>query len=669
VKKKRRFKARGNSGKSTKSDSGGGGGGGGGYYRGGNPKKAAEKDEGKSAPDGYSGGGGGYGNSYGNGYSSGVAMFNADSTTLDQDLFAYLVRIQEDLNAMLSEAPQNDDENVFDELPPVVLLAQNALSEITPRIHEVAMDPMGSRLLQSLIKNARNESVISGVLGSLLSLGTNRVVALAQHRCASHVLQDSITVAATVAGNRAVMEKLVGVVTSWDFYTIRDIISEGSGSHVMRAIFAVLAGIPMEEPRESKLDDSNPVPIVPYFKKDDIDPTPLEWHKAITHVVEQLMGVNPEQIQKLVWTTASSGALQVLIAACTVIDRALSKKLVKICMGENLSDLVWDTCGSRFIEHVVTCLGAGIIWDLIKNHLSEMIADRNANFVVQRVLLNMKGRAQVKAAWDILEPKIPEMLKGRKNGVVLAMCRAAEAEGGDVLQKRAAKAIAKALNATGEDLKHFIGAVIMGSMNYWKSIKEEIASSGFEKQDVLKIPTKFNTINVLLARCLLRYKGSASQTIRDSMGALSQLEILALAANSGGSRVLEQWMELNVKNCTKFLHATLMHDGVPVIGAARSPYGTQLLARCIPLCGANLQKKVMDILVGKLESLKTHRFGSIVVRKCKVDLYNHRPDDWMSLGSGRESRARIFADILNDAGGSGDTNGRKKEAKTVKVSK
>lgn len=612
-------------------------------------------------------------------------MSGIEATTLDRDLFSYLAKIQSDLNAMTENGQSfatgfQDDED--DDLSPSELLAQNALSELQSKMHEVAMDPSGSRVLESLLKVAKDEAVIASSLASVLSLGSGRVAVLAQHRCGSHVLEALISRVSSFPGSvpevQDAMKGLVKVLSEWNLETLLEVMNSMSGSHTLRVVFAVLAGIPVEEPREAKLDDSEPQKLLSYVERSRKE-TPHEWHAGIQHCAQLLLACEDDkQLQQLPWQTATCTVLQSLVAALSCIDRALAKKLATTVLGTQLSDFVFDRCGSRFVERIITCLGAGIVWSEVKEHLTELINHPCGNFVAQRIFFGLKGRAQVKSVWDEIEDSIPRLLGfgSAREGVVLALLRATEVEGGDVLQRRAIKTVAKAIGTVGDKTKDLIGVLINGSAESWLHWRETIITCGVsglgirgKDSDLLQSPRelpRLTTVGMLSARCLLRYPGISGQNARDSMASLNQLEVLALCGDAVGSRLLEQWVALDSKNLTRFLNSLLSTQPNAVLGAARSPYGAQLLSRSVVCAPRNLQKQIMDILSAKITTLKSHRHGEIVVRKCRLEQYIHQEDEWFKHGSTRATRTRIFADILNDVH---EESSSKNQPKSKKVTK
>jgi len=350
-------------------------------------------------------------------------------------LYSYLVRVQNELQPLNGNSAQSSNRVITgddnDDLPPYVLLAQNAICEIIPRLHEVAIDPSGSKVLQSLLRRIPDPEIVANTLRNVISIGASRFESLVEHRCSSHVLQDICNLLSSYSSSLiSVRDSILSLIQSiilWDLYHLLIVMESPGGSHVLRSIFGMIAGISAEEPRTAKLDDSSPVSIIPYFEINRIE-TPEEWHRIVVYFANLIVSA-PSDRENLPWSTASCSALQGLISASAYIDGGLTKKLVKAVMLDQLSDLVFDSCGSRFVESAVTCLSAGIVWDEVKGHLGEMIAHPKADHMAQRVLLRLSGRSQVKAIWDEVEQNVTDCLRfgSGREGVLLTIVRDTEA--------------------------------------------------------------------------------------------------------------------------------------------------------------------------------------------------------------------------------------------------
>lgn len=685
--KKRRFRKRGGAKKKKKTDNGppaddkG--------DRQGPPKRTRYAPE-EQAPLPHQSG------SFSGNYSANYSGFDTPASSLEPNLLSYVLKIQEDLNELTGGPDFNqqkpvvhaDDDDDDDVPAPHVLLARNALSELQPKMHEVAMDPCGSHILELLFRFADDDETMASTLSSMVSLGSGRLAVLAEHRCGSHVLQALVTAVSSpdFAGSVAhpAMLGIVRLLSEWDFGTLVSVMSNSSGSHVLRTIFAALAGIPVDEPREAKIDDSEGGKIRTYIERLKRE-VPPEWMEGLKHAADCLLSSeNPSDIQNLAWETASCASLQGLVAGLSCCDSSSAEKLARTVMENQLQDLVYHPVGSRFVERAIACLGSGIIWEEVKDHIGELVQHPRGNFVAQRIFLGLKGRGQIVFVWNQVEEMMPKLLGfgAAREGVVLALLRSTENEGDVIIQRRANRAVSKALGMTGANAKDLIGVLLTGSVDSWAFWRESIANCGKgglgireTDHDVLQCPRSlpyFNTIGLLMARCLLRFSEGAGQTARDSMGTLSQLDLLALCGNPVGSRLLEQWIDLDPKNAARFLNALLSNGGkFAVCGAARSPYGSQLLSRTVPQVPEKLRGQVLGHLAERMSDLKLHRFGTIAIRKCRVEQYARDGMNAQGGYSAKDNRRRLFSDILD---GDGDTKSpaspakqRKSKSKSKKV--
>jgi hypothetical protein len=449
--------------------------------------------------------------------------------------------------------------------------------------------------------------------------------------------------------------------------------SSSRGSHVFRVMVAGLAGIPEDEPKEQKLDDSlGSKRIRSYIDQYAVD-VPDEWLVGVGKLAERLLESDDGTgLHGLLWSPSSCAALQALLSAVLRRDRELAKRFAAAALKDGVLELCYDACGARFVERVIVCLGASVVTPFLKGNFALLASDSKANYVVQRVLLGARGRGEVMSLWDELEPSLPTMVgyASVRDGVVLAMLRSAEVEGDEQVRRRAARAIAKNVGAAGAVAKHLCGVLITGNMNRWegwRSAVQEWARSGMgvpidikpeeDGSSVLRLDPslpRIGLLGTLMARSLMRFPGGPGQGARDSMSNLLAVEVLALCADPSGSRLIEQWIdsdeEHGARKAGAFVLSSVLdsRENAQLLGAfARSPYGAQVLIRAIPLVPSALKKRAMESLAARMEQLKDHVNGRQVFRKCRVLEFIRRQDDWNAAESARDTRARMFADILD----------------------
>ena len=604
-----------------------------------------------------------------------VSGFQSSSTpsTLSTDLSSYLSQLQSSLQEL---DPDGSLATTFagssaadpDDPPPSVLLARNAIGELAPRVHEVARDAFGSRLLESLLRACADPCPPAALLGAALDAGPQRFAALAAHHAASHVMDAALqAIGGRWEGDedaRACLNKMADTVGKWTQSDFAEVVNSASGSHSFRAIAATLAGIPRDEPREAKLDDSERGRIRSYIERMAVD-VPDEWHLALHTMTEGLLQDDAIDLQKMLWKPSSCAALQALLAGVSVGNKELALQLAEYCVKGQEDQLMRNACGSRFMERAVLCFGAKVVQDTYKGRLQELSKDPKANFVVQRILLGLRGRGQVMSAWDELEDAVPEMLGfGRaREGVVLSLLRVTEAEGDENCRRRASRSVARACGAVGERGKSFAGMLMMGSEEMWTRWQMDVKQLGrtgmglYERMgDVLFVPRKLlspSLLGTLIARCVMRFSGGPGQLMRDSMATLSGEELVALIGNAVGSRLVEQWvdgetLEVSKKIAAKVVNAVSGDKAEGILAAAKNPYGAQVVVRCAGVVAGPLRKIMMEAFASDFEELKKHDCGQMVLRKCRVEQYMRRGEEWEHEETTRETRERLFTDILQD---------------------
>lgn len=609
--------------------------------------------------------------------------FQSYESQLDPELARYLYQLRDDLDRLERDPASREAEDDGGDSP-VLLLSRNGLSSLQPHLHEVALEPMGSRVLETLIRGAQDDPAALGkTLSGFLALGARRVAALAQHRCGSHVFQSLVgsvsSAIFTGNGNDAVVDAMGAlgrVLGAWEVAEVAEVMSSSCGSHVFRAIVAALAGLPAEEPKEQKLDDAaGSNRLKTYIEQGRVE-VPQEWLQVLASLGERLVeGDTDSGLQNLLWAPASSAAFQGLLSAVSCADRDVAKRLVKGAVKDaSYLDVSFDSCGARFMERVVVCLGSGYVMADLKGHLAQMADDGKANFVLQRVLLGLRGRGSVMSAWDELEPLLPKItgIGSAREGVVLAMIRAAECEGDEQARRRAARSIGKAVGATGSNAKHLVGILLTGDLDRWESWRRNVKT--WDNDGMGVPPAKkseedetsvlyyggapgLSLLGILMARSLMRFPGGPGQACRDSMANLSPVEVLALCSHPVGSRLVEQWTALDSESgsgkAVSFVVNAVLDTGT--MGAlSRSPYGAQVLSRTIPRASGPLRRLAMEALAARARHLREHNNGRQVIRKCRVDDYMRRGDEWETAETARDTRHRLFEDIIGPEEETGD---------------
>lgn len=603
--------------------------------------------------------------------------FQEASSFLDPELQSYITKLSAEL---ISLDPDESVASKFaksptDDPPPSVLLARNALAQLNPHMYELAQDPNASRLLEALIRVVADPDCVVHTVKAVVNLGAPRVATLITHPTGSFVLEKLLAIVANDLSEQVedAVFALAECVTNWSREEIVNIMRSSPGSHVFRRIVALLAGLPVDEPREAKLDDSNEGGIVRYMYDMATD-VYEEWKEAVVKIARRLIEDGDSDVSDFAWHTAPCTAVQALLSAVVISDRECARSLAEKCLKGQVRNLVRHSSGGRLVERAVLCFGAEIVKDVYEGHLKDLVKDPRANFCAQRILLGLKGRGIVMSAWDELEEVVPELMKFGKarEGVVLSLLRVTEVEGDNVCMKRASRCIAHACGAVGENSKNLTPILMLGSEELCKKWKDELENIGREglglhggAESVLRVPGQnrgvpaLNLLRTLMARCIMRYKGGPGQSGRDSFSAMGDIHLLGLVGSRLGSRLVEQWIDTEEggatrRNVSRILNIATKESGASgILSIARNPYGAQILLKCTALASARQRKMVMDVLASDVENLKRMDCGQMLLRKLRVEQYMRREDEWENQESTRETRERLFAKILEDNEGEG----------------
>lgn len=605
------------------------------------------------------------------------------AASLDSDTEAYLTQLEEQFNVLVNAENSNgkyygrSDIDVHNESP-VSLLARNALSELAPRLLELSRHNLASRLLETLIPYAGAQASVNA-LNTMLEAGGRQFSSLATHTCASHLLQTLLVTSLP----EAVPSLLPEVIASWQYDILVEVVSSPAGSHVFRAIVALLAGVVVDEPSSARLIDTV-APSMRYFD-DGCFPRDDAAKKAVTSLADLLLE-QPDRLPNFLFAPHPCAALQSLLTALAVLDPPTCNKLVEHAFNTSAFHiLVTHKCASRFVDRaILTC---GSVFPVISKGFADddtLVSYARhpiANFCTQRYLASLTRRADIARVSRVLEAFVSgELLHigSARQGVVLALLRAAEYCGDANSRSLLARAVARGVGAVGACARHLVSWLVLRQESLakaWCSRLDEfgvagllVAHHGGSAPPVLRLPASLprpSHLGTLIARTLMRFPGGGGQSARDSMASLSTVQLIALCADATGCRLVEQWVmgcaspggvDTNrvEKVAMKVLGAlggdendgaSAGSDGL-LAAVCRNPSAGMVVVRCVGRASVSVRRKVLHMLAGLVNVLEGDRFGEVVIRKCRVRQFVKRNDMWEQTETGRERKQRLFSDIL-----------------------
>lgn len=641
------------------------------------------------------------------------------------------------------EEEEEDEEAAADAAASQV--ARAALRELSGHIQAAARDGVGSRVLEQLLDVTDAPDAVDELAVSLLAVGGSRAAGLATHRCGSHVLQrllERITADAAAAGRDAPPSPALTAALGWldglSVPALVELVTDARGSHVFRAAVTGLAGVPLEAPRSADVDAGAPLTaeaMATSYITEAAWPMADAAGAAVVRLARVLVDELPSpageggdrtSLRALATGTSAGAALQALLAATVGWDAAVAERLAVTTLGGPGCPATWDlstnVAGSRLVETAILAFcgqpAAGtpgtVVGDILGAfllRLTEAAAHPTANYVLSAVLCRgLRSRGAVATALDGLEREALAASVGHasgREGVALALGRAAAAYGDDAVRGRYAKALARVMGATGPDAKHLTPALLVGSLarlTRWRPAVQAWADHGYglsADRRVLAGPARapaYSTPGILTARVVLAWGGVPGQLARESLGGMPGAELVALAVHGGTSRLLEQvlgWRDgsagefaaaLAVKLSSALLDSllggggrgatglsaaaaaaalaasTTTNDGgaggvaptdgggVPTLlaAAAASPCASRVLQAAFAGADAERRRRVTAGLTAHAAALRSGgAAGRHTLRVCRVDEYARRAADWTAREGARNTRARLFADILD----------------------
>lgn len=590
---------------------------------------------------------------------------------LDANIDAYLTKLQQSLdefNVTQTSDEQYSDPNDGDghNPSPVTLLARNALKELSPRLPELTRNGAASRLLEELIVRAGSPASIM-LLDTLLEAGSRQFASLTMHPSASHFLQTCIT----TASYTGVPAALPQIISSWSYDLLIQVMSSSAGTHVFRAAISLLVRVPAEEPTCARLRDDVP-PSTRYF--DNVSNKPDEAAITAVTIISETLLQHQNDLPQLLQAPQSCGAIQALLTALAVCNVSKAAEFAtSVLPPSSFDDAIVHRVASRFIDRMILTCGWQIVDDHFRDNetLTRYTFHPTANFCVQRYIALLTSRPEVARVIRVLEPTIDSLLSPStpRDGVVLALARAAEYHGDIHTQSLLARAIASGAGAIDKDARYLAGHLAMRGKALWGEWCRRVDEKGMAalftevkrtKQKALTLPQtlpRASLLGTLIARALMRFPGGAGQGARASLSSLSNTILLALSADPVGNRLVEQWLLDPVPKRAEKIAGKLLSlfidnaqsAGKGTFGAVcRNANAGMLVIKSMERANAGLRRKVMENLAGIVDELLADRFGQVVIRKCRVRRFMKRNSQWEHETNAIETKQRLFADIFRD---------------------
>lgn len=613
--------------------------------------------------------------------------------SVDQETGTYLLEIDGHLQTV-------DDPEELD------LLLSNVLEELSGKEADVCKDAACSRVLEKLFARASlsnklqflsalcSEAQLYDVAGSAFGSHVleNLLLAVNKEHTASDELHN--------AGFTEVLQRYVDAVCP----SLPDYVTDKFATHVARALLTCAAGrdvLPPRKQRKNGAQDAKPIWAVQQQQAGGC----AARYPAL---LEQLSAAlcEPESgdwsMTGLANDTYASPFLQGLLLAMRHQDRRQVKRVVLAVLGvagddpadalagltvSRVSKLMKSECSSHLMQVLLAVAPQDVFALLyerfLREHLFGLSTHHAANFVVQAAIAATQQPLQLRDMLQQLGPHFAELLRRRRGGVLAALLSACLRL--RTAQRRAARLLARAVRALpqaqGLKARRVLAPVLL-TLDSNITLQElgPAARSGGPR-------TRLSTLGCSMLLNVLQMPPAARRLFARSVASLSGVELAAVAADGGGSRVVEAVLAPpaparpegrgGVEDCEAVVASTSggpggaeEDDGVAARVATRlqghyadvaaTPAGSYLVEHAFNVADVAGKEAIAAELAAARQRLRGLYGGAAACRTVGADAYAADPHAWRKALARAARVRREYESMFGDDGGGGSGGKRRR---------
>ncbi|KAJ8908959.1 hypothetical protein NDN08_005659 [Rhodosorus marinus] len=544
---------------------------------------------------------------------------------LDEEMSRYVGEVQRRLEGMKEdgELEQLDHDGRED----LALFVENSLKEIQGSLPRVVRDPIGSRAVELLIEVATPEQ-LSSTCRSILEGASSRVLDIMKHPAGSFVMEKLVK--KLVAENSEDLNQFVEVAEVLGGRDLMDLLSDSRGSFVLRVLIAAWAGL--------SVDEVVP-PLENGYQKLVVDQDRI--HKKAIKSTAEKVNSNGAKLGKNIELPQVAATLSVLVGCCGRFDAGLVDSLAAVIIGRDLDFLeqhATSRSGSHLVEAIVYFGSDDLIGRIYSSQLRGKLKDVAehgiANFMLQR-FLSRAGATSSGIVMGVLEEVAEdfESLLRYRPGVVLALARACS-------QVRLAEQIWVVFTAS--DLRFQQADDQDCRVQFLKHMREATKESG----SMLGAVAGFQKgpVGSLIIQAMLSFEGKHAVV---DVGGLPAGEVIRLSKDPSWSRVVESYLRSDVEEKDK--HKLIKKLRGSLVEVSCEPGGSRVVEAAYVYAGSSDRRRgIVQELADAEAKLREDPNGQFVLKTCRVDVYLSRRENWEQMENQKDSRKRLFNDILED---------------------
>ncbi|CAI0470843.1 unnamed protein product [Linum tenue] len=500
------------------------------------------------------------------------------------------------------------------------VICSNAIEEAKGKEFELATDYIISHTMQGLLEGSDVDH-LCGFLRSCAGL----FPMIATDRCGSHVAETALKSVATFVQENdyySLLEDTLNSVCQGIAANPIDMMCNQHGSHVLRTLLCLCGGVRLDSPefhgvksssalanrlnlQASRVGGSDSVHIhqgFPGLLKDIVS-------AMLKHTREDSRSILVDQCSSLVLQTALkllAGDNEELLHVIPVLLGCKNQNLIDKTIARDIVKLMKEPAFSR---------------------LMELSSDKCGNFVVQALISYTRDEEQVKLIWKELGPKCKDLLEMGCSGVIASFVAASQRLQTHGLE--CCQALADAVRVGSDESPRFIIPRILFLENYFRCEDK----SSWEWPNV----SKMHVMGSLILQAVFKFPSDFIEPYIKSLTCMETEQILKVAKDAGGARVLEAFLDsdISAKHKRRVISKLKGHFGE----LAKNPSGCFTVEKCFTVSNLSLREAIASDLATVQQALEHSKAKQslYLLRKLDIDGYAKRPDLWRSKQESRQA--------------------------------
>eukprot|EP00252_Welwitschia_mirabilis_P017859 TRINITY_DN3976_c0_g1_i1.p1 TRINITY_DN3976_c0_g1~~TRINITY_DN3976_c0_g1_i1.p1 ORF type:complete len:815 (-),score=146.29 TRINITY_DN3976_c0_g1_i1:376-2820(-) len=542
------------------------------------------------------------------------------------------------------------------------ILCSNALEESRGKEFQLICDKVFSVLFENLLMNCEKDQ-LCGFLSRIIEIFPS----IAVDASGSHVAEAALKSLALLLQDQhsniklSVIEQLLSSLCEVLSKNATGVMCNQYGSHVLRSFLTLLNGTLLDSLADSasssKSGLAERIKILTQSSKKKPETLSLRAfphllklmvHKILEACRGNICVIRVDRFASLVLQTA----LQLLGGDNNLITNVISialdcpinnlKKEGNMLEGVsagNILELIMDPIGSRLMEVILTVAPDSLFMEILnrffRHSLFEIGMHEVANFVLQSLISNSRDEGQVNMIWDEIGAKFPDLLKSRKAGVIASLISACFRF--HTHEHECCRSLAHAVVSAPGSSNYIVPRIL--------HLENFFCSGGSDWQ--WPSETNMSVLGCVLLQIIFKYPSSIIQQYCSSFVSMSTDQILEVAKDPGGSRVIESFLLSKAPSKHKFRVISKLRGHFGEL--AQHPLGSFTVAKLFSAANLSLKEVIAAELVIIQTELSRSKHGLHLLRACDVSRYAKGPEKWRTSQSSKQSARASFAEVFGSA--------------------